>query len=441
MHDVALSSGMETARPKSVSFEVPASSVRQVWFDFLVESSEEERRILNFGLSSAITAALIDNRAVYLDGLGVVFPEELTRTKRIDNDKSFTLIKETVRVPRFEKCTDLISFQRQRFPGLIELRDLVASVAERIAFFIKWRPRKLERYIKGLLALIRHEVVTYGYSLRLSQFGRFFSLHNRQGQTEQDWLAGSDICLESDVESVLGSEVVGDFMQPILGSAWEPFEAWLGKPISSFTLRPSEQIENLGLKDLLRQIASKRNLIEVAVYRVEDSDHPSYIFVTEGLRHEAKAVGAEGSELVFQIEPKNAVVDDFESLVEYARGPLALGWLMAQHSKTKSLQVGHGLSSRVSLWSHAPAPYRTVLVMPCRKFPRIQVSTDGKFIFSSLILLHPDEAQAVAEVGSDMLIHQLKYRNLDQVNREVRGSILGRTGRLTKNILDISVSD
>lgn len=441
MHDVALSSGVNTARSKSVPFEVPTSSVRQVWFDFLVESSEEERRILNFGLSSAITAALIDNRAVYLDGLGVVFPEELTRTKRIDEDKSFTLVKETVRVPKFEKCTELISFQRQRFPGLIELKDLLSSVAERIAFFIKWRPRKLERYIKGLLALIRHEVVIYGYSLRLSQFGRFFSLHNRQGHSEQDWLAGSDICLESDVESLLGSEIVGDFMQPILGSAWEPFEAWLGKPISSFTLRPTDQIEKLGLGDLLNEIRPKRNLIEVAVYRTAEAEHPSYVFVTEGLRHEAKAIGVEGSELVFQIEPKSIEEGDFESLVEYARGPLALGWLMAQLSKAKSIQIGHGLSSRVPLWSHSPTPFRSVLVMPCRRFPRTQVSTDGRFAYSSLILLHPDEAQAVAEVGSDMLFHQLRYRNMDQLNREVRGSILGRTGRLSKNVLDITVSD
>jgi hypothetical protein len=449
MHDIAAVGAQQVIRSKIQSQIATNNSLPQNWLEFLIESSEEERRILNFGISSAISAAIQNNRAVYLDSFGIIFPEIITRTRREDGSKSFSLIQEEVRIPQFEKCTDLVSFQRQRFPDIIEGKIFFEDVAERISFFIKLRPKKLERYIRGLIALVRYEVIAYGHSNRLSQFGQFLALHNRQGATEKDWLSGADIFVKSEVEYPVSSKILGDFVPPILGSAWEPFEAIADKAFSLFSIRPEDEVAELGLGDLLKDVNSANPIVEVAAYRIEAGASKKIIFVTNGLRvagsrivsKDGSSAAAVGSELVFQVELSSVDLDSLDEIRNYARGPLSLGWLMMNLSKEKSLQIGIGISSKIPLWPNLPANFRSILTTNCSYLPRFQISIEGRFNYVSLVMLHPDEAQAVAELGSEPVLQLLKRRGADQVNRESRISVFGRTGRLSKNLLDIAAVD
>lgn len=442
MHDVASVGAKEIFRAKSYQTTATNSVLPQNWLDFLIESSEEERRILNFGISSTLAAAVQDDRAVYLENFGIVFPENISRTRREDGAHEFSLFEDKLRVPKFEKCTDLVSFQRDRFPRILEGRELFSEVGQRLSSFCKWRAPKLERYVRGLIALTRYEVIAYGHSNRLSQFGRFLAVHNRQGATERDWLSGADIFVASEHESVLLSRKLGDFVHPVLASAWEPFEAMTGKALSMFSIRPEEEVAALGLGNLLKDISVNNSILEVAVYKVESNNTHQFFLVTNGMRSAAIPInGNFGSEVVLPLELDALDVNNQDQLKDMSKGPLSMAWLLTHLAADKSLQIGIGLSSKVPLLANSPTNFRSILTVPCVHFPRSQVSGEGKFNYVSLVLLHPDEAQAVAEVGSELLIPLIKRRRLDSINRESRLSIFGRTGRLTKNLLDMTAPD
>jgi hypothetical protein len=446
MHDIAAPGAQETIRLKSPAQLVQNNSLPQNWLEFLIESSEEERRLLNFGISTVMAKAIESGRAVYLEHFGIIFPDTLVRSKKEDMGKQFRLVNECVKIPVFEKCTDLVSFQRERFSNILEGRSFIEEVAEQISFFTKLRPKKLERYVRGIISLVRYEVIAYGHSNRLSQLGRFLAVHNRQGTTERDWLSGADIFLKSPLEYPVQVSDLGEFFTPILGSAWEPFEALYGRPFSMFTIKPDEEVAALGLGDLLAGAKGVLTPIDCAIYRIGDESDRKFVFVTNGLRSLAsrgsKTSNAHvGSELILQAEIHSGELPDQETIKDLGRGPLALGWLLAYLSDTKNLQLGIGVSSKVPVWANLSCNFRSILVNTFASMPRVQHSMDGQFCYATLILLHPDEAQVVAEVGSESVLQMLVHRRLDQINRDSRPSIFGRTGRLTKNSLDINVSD
>lgn len=446
MHDIAAPGAHESIRIKSPAQLVQNNSLPQNWLEFLIESSEEERRLLNFGISTVIARAVESGRAVYLEQFGIIFADILTRNKKEDIGREFRLVKESVKVPVFEKCTDLISFQRERFPNILEGRNFIEEVGEQISFFTKLRPKKLERYVRGIISLVRYEVIAYGHSNRLSQLGRFLAVHNRQGTTERDWLSGADIFLKSPLECPVKVSDLGEFFTPILGSAWEPFEALYGRPFSMFTIKPDEEVAALGLGDLLKDTRGVFAPVDCAIYRMGDESSRKFVFVTNGLRALANGVSKVqnsqiGSELILQAEIHSGELPDQETIKDLGRGPLALGWLLAYLSDTKNLQLGIGVSSKVPVWAKLSCNFRSILVNTFASMPKVQHSIDGQFCYAALVLLHPDEAQVVAEVGSESVLQILAHRRLDQINRDSRPSIFGRTGRLTKNSLDITVSD
>jgi len=442
MHDVASVGAKEIFRAKSYQSTATNSALPQNWLDFLIESSEEERRILNFGISSTLAAAVQNDRAVYLENFGIVFPEDFTSSRREDGAHEFSLFEDKIRVPKFEKCTELVSFQRDRFPRILEGREFFSEVGQRLSSFCKWRAPKLERYVRGLIALTRYEVIAYGHSSRLSQFGRFLAVHNRQGATERDWLSGADIFIDTEHENILNSRKLGDFVHPVLASAWEPFEAMTGKAFCMFSIKPEEEVVALGLGNLLKDISVSEPVLEAAAYKIESEDSHKFFIVTNGMRSAAIPInGNIGSEIVLPLEVDSLDANNQDQIKDMSKGAIAMAWLLTQLAADKSLQAGIGLSSKVPLLASSPTNFRSILTTPCIYFPREQLSGEGRFHYVSLVLLHPDEAQAVAEVGSELLMPLIKRRRLDSMNRESRLSIFGRTGRLARNLLDMTAPD
>jgi len=441
MFDGSLNGGHNASAVQSLSVPSQGTQSRPRWYDFLIESSEEERRIINFGLSSAITDYLLHHRAVYLEGLGIVFSKEVSRNRIEESDRSFKLSSDKLLLPEFEKCSELVSYQREQFKNIVDTKELSKAVSERIAFFVKWRDRKLERYLHGFLNLIRHEVVTFGYSLRLSQFCRFFGLHNRQGNNTNDWFSGADVFINSDFESIVSTDFKGEFVRPIYGSAWEPFEAWAGKPISIFTINPREELSSLGLRSIADKISSKDELIQTAMYRLNNGDGSHLVFATNGMRQAGIQASGVGCEFTLNVIPRKFSELSLEDLQRYGCQPISLAWLLMNESTERCPEIGNGVTSGRTLWHMEADGFRSILLTKSNLFPREQVSTEGRFRFANITLLFADEAQAVAEVGSQTTLMLLGERQNDQINREVRTSIFGKSGRLLKNSLHVPSID
>ncbi len=417
---------------------------RQLWNEFIIESSEEERRILNFGISSSITESVFDGRAVYLERLGIVFPSTRNRKRSTLEDRTFDLISETVVAPEFEKCSELISYQRDRFKGIVDTKDLISIVKGKIAFFVKWKDKKIDRYIRGFLALLRYEVIVYGYSERLSQLGIFYAVHNRQGKNDSEWIDGADIFLRTDLEIVLESGRVGRYTRPVLASAWEPFEAQYGKPISYISLNIKEELRELGIEEneISKILTNQQSPLEISVFKCTTESDDKLVFVTNGLRKLGIKSHGIGTELVFQIVPNRLTELGDIDFKNFSARSFALAWMLLVSGKDPAAPLGEGLSSDISLIKEsANIGLTSILLTTFRMIESEQLTNEGKFNYICMTLLYSDEAKVIEDLGSTKIIALLERRGLDQVNRETRGSLFGKKGKLKPSSLSLANVD
>ena len=364
--------------------------------------------------------------------------------KRQLSDRSYQLFTENVHSFSFEKCTELVSFHRERYLKIVESKELSTLVKEKIAFFVKWKDLKIERYVRGFIALLRYEIINYGYSDRLSQLGTFFAIHNRQGNSDIDWISGADIFLKSEYETINSTKLLGKFIRPVLRSSCEPFEVHFGKAIAFFSLNPSQIMSEMELSEKQNLTSSLESPIMVSVFKDSNQNGTDIrlIFCTDGLREMACKTEGLGSEFVFQFVP-NRLADLIEQdYRDIAARSLTLAWLLLKENNGVAPKIGDGLNCDLPLVKgNANNELTSVFLTQFKLMPREQLSSGGKFIYLNLALLFKDEAKVVADLGPEKLLPLLERRGLDQGNREGRSSIFGKSGRLVRNDLYVSISD
>ncbi|MCB9030282.1 MAG: hypothetical protein H6619_04460 [Deltaproteobacteria bacterium] len=427
------STGDSKLQQQKSKFSYRKEDYKITWDEFLIETSEEERRIISFGISSVVSDSIIEGRPVFLEGFGVLYHKDQICEKVDSIQKEFELYSEDTRTIQFERCSDLVSYQREKYKGIIELSDLAVLVREKISFFVDWNERIVQRYIRGFIQLIKYEAIQFGISRRLSQIGVFYALHNRQGQEFFDWYSGADIFLISHFSHCISSKKVGRFVRPVFVNAWEPFEACCGKAIAMLSIDLVRELNELGYDQsaLNANLAPAERMMLVSVFQAE-SKNPNkrkLIFVTDGLRQLGIDMSEVGTELILQIEVPLDGSNEGNELSMICSRPLVLSWVLLQGAKNKTLWSGAGLSASVPLFKDCTNQLlNTVFITPFTLIDGVQFATQGKFRYWNITALTENESDIVPIVSPKDMLEILKTRNLDQVVRLERSCLLAKSG-------------
>jgi len=467
-----------TPRPRTTTDQSRTSvlGVRE----FLEAFSDEQRAMLGDAIASAIIYYIERDTPVWLDALGIIAPEIVTRDRSRVVGEHLVVRSETRRSVRFEKCSELVTFQREQHAGVIETKELVTQVYANLPLplQLQWPERELARLVRTYFRWLKHEVVIDGYCSRLAALGEFCSLHNRQGENLSDWYAGADIFLVSSYKQNIHVGQSRVFPRPILLDAWELLEAAHGKPVKTFEINLTTELTGLGfsLNSQEQAWALENNKLKVAVFRVplkqanlqeRRSTAPeskvALIYCTDGLR--CSSLGSErsraGCELVFQLEIVGAEVARAEvSPPRWPARALTMGWVLLHHTPNKVLRSGFGFSCNVPLVPSTstesvqselsvavlrqehemvtvgvgPRFHSSINAIFTTEFAAVrgeQLASDQPFHYINIVGVNEEEAVLAESRSARHLTMLLKHRGLDQLTKLSRPSLVGRgpTGR------------
>jgi hypothetical protein len=415
----------------------------------LSETDQEERSALLRELNAAIISFLELSAPVYLEGLGLIVPS-ITSGYRTHVWQNKTVVRhETRRTIIFEKCYELTSYHRSRFPGIIETRELTKRIYPRLPLHmsILWSERKARGYLRGMIEQIKHEIVVRGHSGQLGAVGDFFALHNRQGTSMQDWYAGADIFLDPYYEETLdiGSSRICD--RPILDSSWEILEAAHGHALAYFEVDLLSELGELGydLEHLKSELGGDPAPVRVAVFvdeQHEGTGSPVLIYCTDGLRHagiNSLESRGYGSEFIFQVPVKWAEIEEYHEdareVPVWPARPITLAWILMNSAKSKSVRTGVGLSAGVPLNRKAHGEITSIFTAAFTRAKGMQQSTSGEFSYINVLGISEDEAKVARKFSADYLNTLLRYKKIDQITKPMRSSIVTRTNLLEEEPL------
>lgn len=407
---------------------------------FLAETSEEERAAIVSALTVALVSCIECEQPVWLEGLGVLTSEVRTQQRHRVEGEHLIVWRETVRVPSFEKCAELVTFHRERYRSIAETSDLARRAHPLLPRPLsqRWSERTLARLLRGLLRLIRYEVVLCGYSEWLREIGTFCCLHNRQGSTLADWYAGADIFLKPRYEHVLRRGQEQRFERPVVQKSSELWEAAFGAAVARHEVDLRAQLETLGYAaDSFEQRCAARNpSLEVSVFCSAGDpmgERCTFLYCTDGLRQHGIALGKRGNELCLQLDVLRTTSDAREALSPpiWPMRALVMGWILAQHSPRGGVALGAGLSCGI------PLPLRPledgnpalsgILATELQMLRAPQLSTDGPFVFMNLVLITDAEAELAEQSSPLHLAALLRHRGLDQVTKPFRRCLAAKT--------------
>lgn len=408
-------------------------SSRISYDQFLTETTIEERSILFHHLELAIISFIERSIPVYLEGFGIIFPEQRDCVSTLADGSRNILRQERLTSLNFEKCSELIPFQQERYKGIVGLKDLSMFMQTAIAPLASWDEAALRRLVKGAILAIKHEVISAGSFNKFRTIGEFCCLHNRQGTSFIDWFAGADIFL---IQSYCKSEQIRPdrvVSRPLLENAWELMIAAHGKPIRYLEIDFVKELYEIEAEKTLSQseyavslgIDYEARHIKTAVFRTEGYDNTSVlIFCSDGLRH------AIDSELVFQVEfdpsdlKLSEVVDSqLDCLVSRV---FSLGLVLAG-MKSKLPRIGSGIQSDLPLFKGLRTSLSGIIVSEFSKARLEQQVVDGSFYYRNLVGITAEETQILTQFSGHYLLKFLKIKGLDQVTKILRQSIFHRT--------------
>jgi hypothetical protein len=425
----------------------------------------EVNELLRFELNAALLSFIQAERPVVLEGFGIVSPTR-RKTARTHLMGSWGVIREeTVQTIVFEKCQDTSCLPADRYPRIVDTRELVQAVYSRlpITLQLRWSERDLRRLIVQFVRGVRDDLTENGFTEQLRALGHFYSIHNRQGNSIADWFAGSDIFIVPRQIRPLSLRSVRQFARPVLESSWELWEAAVGKPVWEGTSSVQRSLLELGFPEnalegqLVNPDEFKTALFIDANQANEGNENAHAIrgahavFVTDGLRsasrtsshrnklrHELvlrvplRAIiggqidsGLAQTESTSQLEnfslPKDFVPQDWVAQV------IAAGVLLAASERANPLRANAALALGRSLTGEKDCKLRSMFLVPCATFQSQQLAVDGPFHFASILGITSDEAKLLAAHGRDHLLAILESRGCANITVPDRPPTLLRT--------------
>lgn len=416
------------------------------------EFDEERRSLLEMELSASILSFIEQDRPVWLEGLGIVFPTiEIERRARVLEGLA-TVRREKRRILQFEKCAELVTLHREKFPGLAETKHLAQIAFQTLARGLigAISERSVGRLFCGLLELIRYELVVNGHCSRLSAVGEFFALHNRQGSSFHDWFAGADIRMIPSYRRALESHAVRTFERPVLEHSWEVLEAAFGNPLRVFEIDDEDDggaVESPShtpppLKTPALKVAVFNRLVSFDCDSVAHQGERTLIYCTNGLRS-ASCAGRErfGHELVVQLSLPAASHGTLQNVevplwpirtilrfVERLSRPEHLALLpYAVPFDSGNFFAPYGVSSpHLEDQGGRTSILEGVLCAPLPQFKHEQIAGDGSFTFVHLLGISAEEVFFSKRFSARALHTLLRQKGLHLATKTARRSLFDR---------------
>lgn len=419
---------------------------------FLANTSTKAKQTICASLETVLKNYLTSGKSVYLETFGILIPTSRKIQEPLTSSNKNLLRFSIVRSVEFQKCAELTSYHREKFPGAIELPSLARALFAILPskYLTLWNLNSIRNLIRGLIECIKYETIVSGRSERLKNIGDFLSLHNRQGETFSDWFAGADIFLNSKFESILESEACITYERPIVENAWEICQSLYGKPIHIFTLPVKNELSKLGYEITPELLVATESQIKVAVFEVKVGQSHHLIYCTDGMRlfgltgpFKKESNIQYGNELTLQLAYDNdfresskdnpARHDDLH-LPNWPKQILCLAWILMYGSRTKTIKIGAGLSTGQSFCGQSfDSRLSTILTTTFSKTTSEILSPQGPFHYLNITAITDDEAAFAEEKGPHRLIALLSHKKLDQVIKIGRKSILTRTSFALKS--------
>ena len=413
--------------PKSLAVRVSPDSV-------YAEMSDEERYIICSSLGRLVEQTLRSGRAVFLEGLGIVFPNTTASFRSYTVEEKLAVRRESVTTVDFEKCAEILAMHREKFGSIMETRELSSRLYPSLPLLLqlRWSPDDLKRRLQGLVRAIRSEIVTNGVSRRLDKVGTFYVLHNRHGTTPEDWFAGADIFLSSPHRWIREVEQSALFERPVLQSSWELFSAAFGREVGHLDVDVAKELAAVHGFQAPKLPVELRQL-SIRVFQVTSSPskigETTLLFCTDGVRRLAIGPDRRGSprcELTFQLS--------FESAATTVSAAQIPSWPKRVFALAAAI-VAHQLLGRDSAWvgmsvpmvDRSPTRLEAVLLQRLTTVANEQLSAEGEFSYVNVIGITGDELALAEELGLSHLIALLRRKGLDIVTKLHRTSVIART--------------
>ena len=133
---------------------------------FLEKTSASERAELRSALATASVHFLKDDRSVYLEGLGIFFRVQSQRQNSALHSGKLASRHERFKEIRFEKTSELTQFHHERFPRLVETKELAARVYLVLptSFQVLRKREECACLVRSLVRAIRDEIIVDGFS-------------------------------------------------------------------------------------------------------------------------------------------------------------------------------------------------------------------------------------------------------------------------------------
>ena len=421
----------------AVGWSVPGSENINFAFEGL---SESESAVIVSEMMGRILYFAECGYATFLPSFGIIFPFDQTITLTESADTTFFVRTITSRTLGFEKTDELFTSHKLQFPKLLEIRDLTDAVFEKIKLRfshsikstnqLRKILRKYWRNFRTCLINHGHDVTTPDIKITL---GRFFASHNRQGRTEQECFAGSDISIQSAWSKTLEESTSSVFERPVLVNSFEMASAVLGNAIAKnhIPLKKIVEQQNYDLSDVGYELPQN---IEIESYIKRISERRFEIFfVSNGIRRCASNnKKLFGNEFIVKVpihhqDPTQAEQLSFELANEPSNEihlAFTYGALLSLASKTGSAPDGAAISideAQGNLQSGAIASFNY------KTLGQLQLTEDQSFYFKSLVYLHPNETKLISMGRKSVLVHLLKKKGYDQTFDIRRPSVLHKT--------------
>lgn len=391
--------------------------------------TEEERYILSATLGRSFEALLRAGRAVFLEGLGIVFPETAETQKSYVVDSRLAIRRERSSSINFEKCVEVVTLHRERFGAIVEPRELATVVYPNLPLLLqlRWSVDDLKRRLQGLMKALKLEVVTNGVSKKLDKLGTFYALHNRHGQSVEDWFAGADIFLSSPLRWVTQVDDARLFDRPVLVESGELLRAAFGAPIGALEVDVAKELLKIPGISVPELPAELQNITINVFAATQQDSRRTFIFCSEGVR--GLAIGHDPRrvlrcELTMEVAAEGEVPSGMEFPLWPRRAFALAAVLIAQQLLGKDCAW---LGGSIPLAADQQTNLAAVLLQRFSPISHEQLCVEGEFSYVNILGITADELALGETEGLSHLLALLKRKGLEQMTRLSRSSVIART--------------
>jgi hypothetical protein len=369
---------------------------------------------LRLELTAATLHFIERNRAVWFPTLGIFFPEVKTAAVIRHLGSRLVVQKETTRTANFEKCSELVAYQRERFPTVVELPELAERVFSKASETT--RNQLSHRHVRGrlqsLISAVRRDVLNRGSSTLLPGLGTLYALHNRQGETEGDWYAGADLFIVDRYSRTLHVEPPTFLERPSFRDSFELLEA------------------AYGIGELTDEVTVGEFPVRVKSFKIPATDKGTssdrYLLATDGVRRLSKVDNAEPGELLLELQSVEGLSWGRRLLVNLCKADQ--GHFAASVRKGTMIELPKAQHPTLSPGTRRTSlPITTIIVAPFHRASAEHRCDDGVFTYRLLVGITADEAALSEKIGYAPLMAMLERRGHASATKLIRPSVLLRS--------------